>query len=84
LAETAEQYLFKGKMIYVEGKIRTRSWEDNGVKKYFTEIEASTFTMLGSKEEHKATETQVHHLPPPVVENVPETPAPDFSDDLPF
>jgi len=84
LAETAEQYLVKGKMIYVEGKIRTRSWEDNGVKKYFTEIEASTFTMLGSKEEHKATEMQVPNVPPPVVENIPELPAPDFSDDLPF
>ena len=85
LAETAEQYLVKGKLIYVEGKIRTRSWEDNGVKKYITEIEASTFTMLGSKEEHRATETQVPHVPPPPpAVNAPETPAPDFSDDLPF
>ena len=84
LAETAEQYLVKGKMIYLEGKIRTRTWDDNGVKKYITEIEASTFTMLSPKEEHKATETQVPNVPPPVVENVPEISAPDFSDDLPF
>ena len=51
LAENAEKYLVKGKMIYVEGKLRTRSWDDNGSKRYITEIEASTFTMLSSKAE---------------------------------
>jgi single-strand DNA-binding protein len=84
LAEIAEQFLTKGRLIYVEGKIRTRTWEDNGVKKYFTEIDAGTFTMLGSKEENKSTEMQVSNVPPPVVENVPETPEPEFGDDLPF
>jgi single-strand DNA-binding protein len=84
LAEVAEQFLSKGKMIYLEGKIRTRNWEDHGVKKYFTEIEASTFTMLGTKEDGKPTETQVPNLPPPVVEPVPETHEPDLADDLPF
>jgi single-strand DNA-binding protein len=83
LAEIAEQFLSKGKMIYLEGKIRTRSWEDHGVKKYITEIEANTFTMLGSKEENKPTEMQVPNVPPPVA-NVPDAPAPDLSDDLPF
>jgi len=84
LAEIAEQFLSKGKLIYLEGKIRTRSWEDNGVKKYITEIDASTFTMLGTKDESKPTETQVQNLPsPPVVEKVPEV-EPDFADDLPF
>jgi len=84
LAEIAEQFLAKGKMIYLEGKIRTRSWEDHGVKKYITEIEASTFTMLGSKEENKPTETQVPNALPPVTETVPDAPEPDFADDLPF
>ena len=84
LAETAEQFLTKGKMIYLEGKIRTRSWEDHGVKKYITEIEASTFTMLGSKEENKPTETQVPNVPPPIAETAPDAPVPDFADDLPF
>jgi len=86
LAETAEQFLTKGKLIYLEGKIRTRSWEDNGMKKYITEIEANTFTMLGPKDENKSTETQVSNVQPlpPVVENAPETTAPDFADDLPF
>jgi len=86
LAEIAEQFLTKGKMIYLEGKIRTRSWEDNGVKKYITEIEAGTFTMLGSKEEsNKPTETQVANLSPPPAVVAPEPVAdPDFADDLPF
>ncbi len=51
LAEFAEQYLTKGKQIYLEGKLRTRSWEDNGAKRYATEIEATSITMLGSKED---------------------------------
>lgn len=54
LAEIAEKYLTKGKQIYVEGKLRTRSWEDNGAKRYITEIEASTFTMLGTKVENSS------------------------------
>ena len=45
----SEKYLTKGKQIYVEGKIKTRSWEDNGVKKYITEIVADNFTMLGTR-----------------------------------
>jgi len=49
LADVAEKYLTKGKLIYVEGKLRTRSWEDNGVKKYTTEVYADTFNMLGTK-----------------------------------
>lgn len=49
LAEIAEKYLTKGKQIYVEGKIRSRTWEDNGVKKYAIDIVADSFTMLGSK-----------------------------------
>jgi len=82
LAEIAEQFLTKGKLIYLEGKIRTRSWEDNGIKKYITEIETSTFTMLGSKEENKPTETQVPNIP--LVADAPEISEPDFADDLPF
>ncbi len=48
LAKIAEQYLRKGKLIYVEGKIKTDSWEDNGAKKYRTTIRVSTLTMIGS------------------------------------
>lgn len=52
LADVAEKYLRKGKLIYLEGKIRTRSWEDKeGVKRYTTEVVADTFTMLGKKDD---------------------------------
>ena len=50
LADVAEKYLGKGSQVYVEGRIRTRSWDDkDGNKKYMTEIEADTMTMLGRK-----------------------------------
>ncbi|MFO8129745.1 MAG: single-stranded DNA-binding protein [Bacteroidales bacterium] len=50
LADVAETYLKKGKQVYVEGRIRTRSWEDNeGVKKYMTEIQGDNMTMLGGR-----------------------------------
>jgi single-strand DNA-binding protein len=52
LAEVAEKFLRKGSQIYLEGKIRTRSWDDKeGNKKYTTEIIGDTFTMLDSKRE---------------------------------
>ena len=50
IAEGIERYLRKGSQIYVEGKIRTRSYDDkDGVKKYITEIIGDTMTMLGSR-----------------------------------
>jgi single-strand DNA-binding protein len=50
LAESAEKYLRKGTLIYLEGKIRTRSWDDkDGNKRYATEIIADQMTMLGNK-----------------------------------
>jgi len=50
LAEIAEKFLHKGKLVYIEGKIRTRSYEDKeNVKRYTTEIVADNFTMLGRK-----------------------------------
>jgi len=50
LAEVASKYLHKGKLVYIEGKLRTRSFEDKEhVKKYVTEVVAENFTMLGRK-----------------------------------
>ncbi|MBO4543692.1 MAG: single-stranded DNA-binding protein [Bacteroidales bacterium] len=49
LADIAEQYLTKGKLVYLEGRLTTRTWEDNGAKKYMTEIVADTFNMLSPK-----------------------------------
>lgn len=50
LADVAAKYLQKGKLVYIEGKLRTRSFEDKtGIKKYTTEIVAENFTLLGRK-----------------------------------
>ncbi|GAA4929428.1 single-stranded DNA-binding protein [Mucilaginibacter defluvii] len=50
LADVAAKYLQKGKLVYIEGKLRTRSFEDKeGIKKYTTEVVAENFTMLGRK-----------------------------------
>ncbi|MDD3321074.1 MAG: single-stranded DNA-binding protein [Paludibacter sp.] len=51
LAEVAEKYIRKGMQLYVEGKIQTRSWEKEGIKRYTTEIYADTIQMLGKKPE---------------------------------
>lgn len=60
LAETAEKYLKKGDLLYVEGRIRTRSWDDKETqqKRYITEIQADTMNMLGSpKASHNGADT---------------------------
>ena len=50
LAEVAEKYLKKGASVYIEGKIRTRKWEDKeGVTRYSTEVLGDNMTMLGGK-----------------------------------
>lgn len=57
LAEVAEKYLKKGMTIYLEGKLRTRSWDDKeGNKRYTTEIVGDTFTILSKKENHSSNE----------------------------
>jgi len=50
LAEICSQYLKKGRQVYIEGRLQTRSWDDNktGEKKYTTEIVCSDMQMLGS------------------------------------
>jgi single-strand DNA-binding protein len=49
LAEVCGQYLAKGKQVYVEGKLQSRSWENNGTKHTITEIVADQIVMLGTK-----------------------------------
>lgn len=50
LAEICGNYLVKGKLVYIEGRIQTRSWEDkDGVKRFTTEIVASDMKMLDAK-----------------------------------
>lgn len=48
LADVCEKYTAKGKQIYVEGKLQTRSWEADGKKHYITEIIANSIQLLGS------------------------------------
>ena len=51
LAEVAGQYLKKGSQVYIEGRIRTRKWQDkDGQERYTTEIEAEEMKMLGSRQ----------------------------------
>ena len=80
LADIAEKYFTKGKLLYVEGRLRTRNWEENGVKKYFTEIIADAVTMLGSRGDGKSTEQKVENAEPVSFSN----PEPTPGDDLPF
>jgi len=55
LADVAAKFLQKGKLVYIEGKLRTRSFEDKeGIKKYTTEVVAENFTLLGRKSDFEA------------------------------
>ncbi len=89
LAEFCEKYLDQGKQIYLEGKLRTRNWQDkDGNKRYTTEIEAQNITFLGKREEQ--TEDQDHAEPNKPPADFPEdaAEAPDKEkedeDEVPF
>ncbi|MCE3280367.1 MAG: single-stranded DNA-binding protein [Bacteroidetes bacterium] len=61
LADVAEKYLKKGMTVYVEGKIRSRSWDDKeGVKHYKTEIVADALTILSKKENSQNNSSEDH------------------------
>ncbi len=52
MAETASEYMKKGQMVYVEGRLHTREWEDqNQIKRKTTEIRCDNFTMLGRQDQ---------------------------------
>jgi single-strand DNA-binding protein len=51
LAETCAQYLAKGRQVYVEGKLQTRTYEQDGQTKYFTEVVADQVRFLGERGE---------------------------------
>jgi single-strand DNA-binding protein len=87
LADVASQYLKKGMQVYLEGKIRTHSWEDNGVKKYATDIIADTFQMLGAKANNEGAQEQSTQPFPTQEQSSTPTNAPTIEsaeDDLPF
>jgi single-strand DNA-binding protein len=92
LAEITEKYVKKGAQVYIEGRIRTRSWEDrDGNKRYTTEIVADSMQLLGKRGEGLGADSP----PPPSSasaagssstsgssDNI--SPEPDGADDLPF
>ena len=86
-ADLAEKYITKGKELYIEGKLRTRSWEDqSGNKKYVTEIVAETVQLLGKPEGHAAPQLAMPYAPQPQRQQskpLPPMGDPDDSD-LPF
>ena len=72
-AELAGELLKKGQLVYMEGKLQTRNWEDkDGIKRYTTEVVCDMFTMLGRKMD---TENSQQAAP---------TSNSDEEDDLPF
>ena len=84
LAEVAEKYLKKGNQVYVEGKIRTRSWDDkDGVKRYTTEIVADQMTMLGKKDENNMGGGMTNNQSAPSASSSPANNMTE-EDDLPF
>ncbi|MCK7525125.1 MAG: single-stranded DNA-binding protein [Ignavibacteriales bacterium] len=63
LAEFCEKYLAQGRQILLEGKLRTRSWQDkDGNKRTTTEVEATNIVLLGKREESSATSTDTTDL----------------------
>ena len=89
LAEIAGQYLKKGSAVYIEGRIRTRKWQDkDGLDRYTTEIEASEMKMLGGRQsaaEPSASRNQASQAAvDPWNEPGAESRKIDWDDDIPF
>ena len=91
LAEIAEKYLKKGSALYLEGKIKTRSWDDkDGNKKYITEIVGDNFIMLdkkgteGSDFDGMSSSDSMSVSSPVASQEASATTTADTSDDLPF
>lgn len=85
LAEIAAEYLRKGSMVYIEGKLRTRKWQDkDGNDKYTTEIIADEMQMLGGRTGSgaPATNDQSGSFSPPPQGG--GSAGGDFDDDIPF
>lgn len=90
LAETAEKYVRKGTQLYIEGRIRTRSYEVDGATRYITEIYADNMQLLGRRGDQPQTGMGDAQVTPSAAPSQPAAPkAPTFTpgdatDDLPF
>ena len=77
MAETATEYMKKGQMVYVEGRLHTREWEDqNQIKRRTTEIRCDNFTMLGKRSDSPSS--------PSADTDTTMKPDAGMDDDLPF
>lgn len=75
LAKVVESYVKKGTQLYIEGKIRSRTYDDsNGVKRYVTEIYVDNLELLGGNTQNQQRQPEQTHA----------TPIPEEGDDLPF
>lgn len=92
VAEIAGEYVRKGSQIYIEGRLQTREWEKDGVKRYTTEIVVDmngTMQMLGNRGGNGGGDRQSapRQQSAPRPASQPSQPAPDydsFDDDIPF
>jgi single-strand DNA-binding protein len=92
LAEVAEKYLRKGNQVYIEGKLRSRSWEDkDGNTRYITEVIGDNMTMLGSKGSSSDNNNSSSSAPSnestssaKTAEKSPDLSSSEEEDDLPF
>jgi len=84
LAEIVGQYLKKGSAVYVEGRIRTRKWQDKeGQDRYTTEIEANEMQMLGGRQSESPASADGPSTPHPNQRTSPSG-FDDMDDDIPF
>jgi len=85
LAKVCEKYLGKGDKVYVEGKLKNRQWEQDGVKRYSTEVQVNEMTMLSTKKNADMSNNTQENNP---VSAKPEQPKSvvkeEENDDLPF
>jgi single-strand DNA-binding protein len=85
LAEIAQKYLKKGDMVYIEGKIRTRSWEKEGVTRYITEIVADNMNMLSPRGSGGSSSSSDYGSQSRnASESFPQSVETNTTDDLPF
>jgi len=90
LGEICGEYLAKGKQIYIEGRLQTRSWEKDGVTRYTTEIVASDMQMLDAKGAGQAyngsggSEMRTPDASTPSGGGQQAAPTGNFDDDIPF
>ena len=88
IAEIAGQYLVKGSKVYIEGRLQTREWEKDGVKRYTTEVVVDiggTMQMLDGKPEGGQQRTQQSQGQQQRPQQQSEQPDPnEFDDDIPY